>query len=67
MKTQFSREWLPLLGVMWHHFPTEAQATEFADWAESVTQHDARPCHTLVTVDPDAPESYRFEVRVHNW
>lgn len=52
---------------MWHHFPTEAQATEFADWAESVTQHDARPCHTLVTVDPDAPESYRFEVRVHNW
>lgn len=64
---QFTHKMLPLLGVTWNHFATEAEAMAFARWAESETQDDGRPCDAYVTREDDRPEGEQFVVMVRNW
>jgi hypothetical protein len=64
---QFSRDWLPCLGVSWRRFPTHSEALAFANWAERTTEQDQWPCESFVTETEDAPPDERFEVKVRNW
>ena len=67
MEYKFNETMLPSLGVMWHWFPTLAQAQAFANWAERETRHRQYPCEAFVKVCDDHPEHERFEVKVRNW
>lgn len=60
--SEFNRDMLPCLGVMWHYFDSFENAQAFAQWAENVTSNDEYPCEAFVTVDDDV-----FEVKVRNW
>lgn len=64
---QFSRNMLPILGVTFHSFATQEEATAFAEWAERETKGSERPCDALVIHDPDRPEGDQYEVKVSNW
>ena len=63
----FSERDLPILGVTWRRFPTKSQAAAFARWAEAFTRNDEYPCEAFISIDDDAPEDERFEVKVRNW
>lgn len=65
--TQYTRSMLPILGVVWHYFPTEHAAQAFARWAVQETRNSSRPCRVTVSHDSDMPTAEQFRVRVANW
>ena len=63
----FTRNMLPILGVMWHGFSNERDAIRFARWAEKETAKDEYPCDAYVWLENDRPEHERWQVKVVNW
>ena len=64
--TDTERRALPILGVVWRYFPTEAEARRFARRAEAGTRHDEYPCEAFVSAEDDG-EGNPWCVKVRNW
>ena len=62
----FDASMLPVLGVRWERFPTQAQAEAFASWAERVTARDHYPCEATIDWRPDYSVGEQWEVRVRS-
>jgi hypothetical protein len=63
----YSSRMLPILGVVWHQFPTQREAQRFADWAEWYTRRHEHPCKAFVAHRTELPEGSQWEVKVKNW
>lgn len=59
---QFNRNWLPILGVMWHRFDTMREAKRFAAWAERETRYMEYPCECSIYTEDGV-----ITVKVPNW
>jgi hypothetical protein len=62
-KYQFTSYMLPLFGVTWNTFETEAEADAFMIWAEKQTENDAHPCDAYYC----GWNGEGYEVKVKNW
>ena len=61
--SKFRYNMLPILGVTWHRFDTEDEASAFVEWAEFVTKDYDHPCEAFVM----GKDSTGVEVKVRNW
>ena len=63
MEYNFTQHMLPVFGVTWNWFATEAEADAFMIWAEEVTKSDINPCEAYWC----GWNGEGYEVKVKNW
>ena len=67
MKYQFNRSMLPIIGVKWVPFDTEAECDAFMDWAEKETEHDQYPCDAYWVGLEIWDGKPQYVAKVKNW